>query len=384
MIAPAAPPLQPLPLLAATLAASLVVTWSATPLVKKIARRHNIMDHPDPRKTHRAPTPYLGGVAIFLGLLAGLLLSGAMTGEAFNTDMAAWALAGIGAIHLTGVIDDIKGTNPATKMAGQLVAAAALANLPGARFLALDLWSLFSSAEPPHFAMQMIAAAGSAILVLGATNAMNLIDGLDGLCGSLTAVAQLGFIAIALSILARDPKDGSALLALVLAVATLGACLGYLRWNWFPARLFMGDAGSLMLGYLVAMQAVLLASSAPAGRPGLCLLQSFGAVVVFGVPIADTTLAILRRKLQGQPIMSPDALHLHHLLRRKFTIPATVILLSLCGLACALMGVAIVIGWPSRWGAVGILGTGYAVALVVGYRVATRITPKAGPPPPGA
>ena len=182
--------------------------------------------------------------------------------------MGALMLAGIFAIHVTGVIDDVKGTNPTTKLAGQLVAAAALANLPGASLLARDIWSAFGVDSPPHFAVQMLAATGSAALVLGATNAMNLIDGLDGLCASLSCVAQAGFATIALYILARHPQDDGAKLALLLAIATFGANLGYLKWNWFPARIFMGDAGSLMLGYLVAMQAILLAGSSPPPKAG--------------------------------------------------------------------------------------------------------------------
>ena len=363
---------NPVFIISLAIGAGFATSLLVTAVARKVACRYGIMDHPDLRKTHRDPIPYLGGVGLFCGIFAGLFAAW-IAGDWPKPDRAAGLVAGsLLIIHATGLIDDIKGTKPTTKMTGQLLTAAVLWFLPGSSMLARDILIVGGLSDPPDFMVHAVSAAGSVALVLGATNAMNLIDGLDGLCASLSSVAQLGCAAIAISILGRNPEDAYAKLALLLSAATFGANLGYLKWNWFPARIFMGDAGSLLQGNLIAAQALLLASSAPQGRPGLCFLQSFGVVVVFGVPVADTALAILRRKLHGKPIMTPDALHLHHLLRRHFSVRVTVGILCLCAAGCSLMGVAVSVGWPSVWGALGIMTVGIGGAMAWGYWAATH------------
>ncbi len=373
MLLPAAPIPFSLTALGAALATGLAVALVATPSLRRLAIRLHIVDHPDERKVHRQPIPYLGGVALFLGITLGLVAA-YVAGAAANRDLWAWLGAGMLTIHITGLVDDVKGVNPTTKIAGQLVAAATLANLPGANLLAQDVLRVLGMHDPlPHFAVQMSAAAGATVLVLGATNAMNLIDGLDGLCASIAAIGHLGFAAIAVSVLDRNPHDASAQLALLLATASFGATLGYLKWNWHPAKIFMGDAGSLMLGYLVAAQIILLSTSAPSGQNGLCFLQGLGAVMVFGVPIADTALAFFRRKMHGKPLFSPDALHLHHLLRRRFSVRQTVVILTGCAVLAALAGIAVTTGWPSRMAAFGVAFGGLALAMALGYRAASKM-----------
>ena len=313
-----------LPTYAAVFAAAFAAALIATPIMRRIAIRQDIVDHPDlTRKLHARPIAYLGGLAIFLGWFAGVGMSYLLAPQqiAFEDQLLSvrgfplMFVIGAAVITFTGLVDDvIPDVQARQKIGGQLFAAAALTSTRVGIDLTETLYGLlglYPSATVVYFTATFLVA----FIVLGGCNAVNLIDGLDGLASGVVAIAMASFLAIA--VVAAFQPEGGALMAdhpnrMVMALATLGAIAGFLPFNWNPATIFMGDAGSLLLGFL-AVSAILLMGDV--GNYSLKLVTA--SLVVFAVPITDTSLAIVRRKLRGQPIFAPDSQHLHHLLRRS-------------------------------------------------------------------
>lgn len=348
---------------------AFVVTLLATPLIRRLALSHGIIDRPsESRKVHRLPVAYLGGVAVFLGLVAGILysyLAGAfpdmlgfhhtqyLVDGLYHAPVPFSVLLGLTIIMLVGLLDDVVGIQPHVKLGGQLIAAAALAyDDVGVRVAAglltpigqllgnekllfvMDLpfnLPLFGS----HLQLDVIYWAGTAIIalfVLGACNASNLIDGLDGLLTGVTAIAAAGLLVIALSMAVVDdgPRDAQ---RIILCLALLGACLGFLPHNFNPATIFLGDSGSLLLGFCSIVIVLTL------GDRGMTYLVVAG-LVIYAIPILDTVLAIIRRRLAGRAISDADDQHLHHMLKRAWGVKGAVFTLYGIGVGCAALGVA--------------------------------------------
>ncbi|MBG79587.1 MAG: hypothetical protein CMJ39_02610 [Phycisphaerae bacterium] len=325
-----------LPVLVLSYVAVLIVT----PLFRGLAIAIDVVDRPDVgRKIHKSATPYLGGLAVFFGILAGIAASYILIdGQPPEyRPLPVSIVGGMVAITFTGLADDVWGWDPRLKIAGQLVAAALLAlNDIGTRVAAGLLEYLFgvSSLEymiplvdVPFNVTEWIGTAIIAIFVLGGCNASNLIDGLDGLLSGTVAIIATGLLALSLAvavyltpvdvmiIASTMPEqmvaDEGATLAgarIVLCMALLGAVLGFLPYNFNPARIFLGDCGSLLLGYLCVVIILML------GEQGETHLVLAG-LIIFGIPIIDTILAIFRRKIQGISMSEPDAQHLHHVLK---------------------------------------------------------------------
>ncbi|MFA9476762.1 glycosyltransferase family 4 protein [Phycisphaerales bacterium AB-hyl4] len=305
--------------------AAFFVAIILTPIMRWAATRNGVVDWPDlKRKNHVQPVAYLGGVAIFLGWLVGVTLcyfiapqpngDGAITASLINFPMS--IILGAAAITLTGLFDDVYGISPRVKVGGQLFGAAALANEAVGLQLIESSIQLMGLPEMPGWVVYLLGTAVIAVFVLGGCNATNLLDGLDGLAAGVTAIAALGFLVIAGIIVLRtldSPGDASAWdpIRIVMCLAILGAVLGFLPYNFNPATIFMGDAGSLLLGYLSVATILMFAGTSN----GIVIVTA--ALIVFALPIADTALAIFRRKMQGKPIFSPDCHHIHHLLRRS-------------------------------------------------------------------
>lgn len=332
----------------AVLIAAFLVTLFATPIMRRLAVANGIVDRPiASRKIHRLPIAYLGGVAVFLGIMAGILVSylgirfdglvrfhdgAALTNDGTPFLVPPWIVIGITAIMIIGLIDDVAGVSPRVKIGGQLFAAAALAygnigvNLAkgvlsptlGALLNNPDLtWTLDLPESIPLLGgpleLDLIYWTGTAVIalfVLGGCNASNLIDGLDGLCSGVTAIAMLGFIAVGAMVIADERAAGELDSArLVLCLAVLGGCLGFLPHNFNPANIFLGDSGSLMLGFC---SVVVILTLGDKGRTDLVIAGLF----IYAVPILDTALAIVRRKMAGRSMSEPDSDHLHHMLKR--------------------------------------------------------------------
>lgn len=344
--------------------AAFLVTLLVTPLMRHLAVTHGIVDKPlEARKQHRIPVAYLGGLAVTCGLLAGIVFSylGPLISDylpfqlmvALDEDRqrpVPWSvLLGLALIMLTGLIDDVAKLDPRLKIAGQLLAAAALAmDDVGVRvaqgFLApvgklLGNESLLFNVPAPfmpsgHVEIDVVYWTGTAIIavfVLGACNASNLIDGLDGLLSGVTSIAAIGFLVIALGLAAM--QDGRLDAArVVLCLALLGACLGFLPHNFNPATIFLGDCGSLTLGYV---SIVIVLTLGDTGKTHLVV----AGLIIYAIPIIDTVLAILRRKLAGKPMSAADDQHLHHQLKRAFGVKGAVLALYGIGFIFAGLGV---------------------------------------------
>ncbi len=310
--------------------AAFIVTFLFTPVMRMVAIYYDIVDRPDGlRKMHRRPVAYLGGIAVFLGFLAGLSISQLVQWHHYVPTLPEHPIVPIpvwvGAmmVVLLGLYDDVYHISPYFKIVGQVLGAVALL----AAGVGTQITKMFVIAVTirlskrgydidPHTIDMLIYATSCCLtiaIVVFCCNAANLMDGLDGLCGGVTAIIALGFVALAVFI-ARYPltdNPGAApynvasdALRVVVALALLGATLGFVPFNFNPASIFMGDAGSLFLGFACALMIILLGE-----REARWLLA---AGVMFSLPVLDTALAFARRKLAGRRLFSADKQHLHH------------------------------------------------------------------------
>lgn len=353
--------------------AAFVVALAATPLMRKLAIRHGVIDRPSvSRKIHKMPVAYLGGVAVYLGIMAGVFFAllapfhGVFDSHVSSTSIGGgelqikpllWILAGLTVIMFCGLIDDVRGIDPRAKIAGMLFAAAALATqnvgvkvaggliFPIAQALGIGtivihdvptigfVIPLPGTAGFPIDVVYWVGTGVIAVFVLGACNASNLIDGLDGLLSGATSIAAGGLLIVALGLAVADdgPLDA---VRIVLCLALLGGCLGFLPHNFNPATIFLGDAGSLMLGYLTIVIVLTLGDT---GKTNLV----FAGLIIYAIPIIDTTLAIVRRKISGKKISDADDQHLHHMLKRALGVKGAVFVIYGIGLAFAVLGIAL-------------------------------------------
>ena len=299
----------------AGLAAAIAIVLAVTPLVRRLALRIGAVDRPGPRSVHRVPVPYLGGVAIFAGLCAGLgavatVRPGVLAGNGLS--LIGIALGGLFILAL-GVADDLgrlwvhrypwlgdaegRGLRPAAKLVGE-VAAALILCVCGLRIP--DIHRPLSANPCAYIMFGPVAQYALTVTwVVAITNAVNLIDGLDGLAAGVSAISAGTLLVVAV----LNPTMG---LAVVVAAVVLGASAGFLPFNFYPARIFMGDAGALLLGF--ALSAVSLIE--PLKSPTVVTLAL--PILALGVPILDTGLAILRRLGRRQLVGSADRAHVHH------------------------------------------------------------------------
>jgi len=352
------------------LVVAFMVTLLTTPIMRRLAVKHGVIDRPtEARKVHRIPIAYMGGVSVYLGLLAAILFSystplhGLITMHPSKYGDVGFLpggvpisiVIGMTVIMLVGLLDDVLKISPRVKLGGQLFAAAALAvedvgvKVAGAIVpLAKSMGAptlLVNGVETLGFTIQIsgqpiaidfvywIGTAIIAIFVLGACNASNLIDGLDGLLSGTTAIASLGLLVVALTLAAADdgPRDAS---RVILCLALLGACLGFLPHNFNPATIFLGDAGSLLLGYCTIVIVLTLGDT---GKTHLVL----AGLIIYAVPIIDTTLAIIRRKVSGKRISDADDQHLHHMLKRALGVKGAVLVLYGIAAGFGVLGIAL-------------------------------------------
>ncbi|MBK9519308.1 MAG: undecaprenyl/decaprenyl-phosphate alpha-N-acetylglucosaminyl 1-phosphate transferase [Anaeromyxobacter sp.] len=284
---------------AATVAfiSSTLVGAVATPMVRELAHRYGALDHGlTSRKIHGRPVPRLGGIAIVLAFfapLAALFFVSSEVGRRFWSDSTtALALFGGGlAIAALGILDDLRGCNAKTKFFVQFAVSAAM------------YWAGFRIDQVSHpfgppISLGLFALPFTMFWIAGVINAMNLIDGLDGLAGGVA------FIAVA-TIFTLAAVRGDALM-LLFAAALGGAILGFLLYNFNPATIFMGDTGSMFLGFVLATAAIRTSSKSTTA------VAIVVPILALGIPISDTLLAIGRRAVRGAPLFSADRGHLHH------------------------------------------------------------------------
>jgi UDP-GlcNAc:undecaprenyl-phosphate/decaprenyl-phosphate GlcNAc-1-phosphate transferase len=271
-----------------------------TPLVKKFAVKVGAVDVPNARKVHTRVMPRLGGLGIFLAFLLSLLAilpfvpDGIVSSRDINF-IAAFLIGGT-LITLIGALDDRFDLNAKLKFLAQIAVACMVVFAFDIRvdFVNVPFQDAYSSLEG------WISIPLTIFWIVGVTNAINLIDGLDGLAAGVSGIA-IGTISV-MSLLMGNYMV--AMLCLVL----LGSIIGFLFFNFHPAKIFMGDTGSLFLGFCLAMLSML-------GFKQIAIVSFITPLIIIGVPLSDTFFAIIRRKLQKKPIFSPDKGHLHHCLR---------------------------------------------------------------------
>ena len=310
-------------------AVAAVVTIALTPLARKLAIKLDAIDYPSARRVNMLPVPRMGGVAIFGGILAALAVAG------FGVYAIGWVdpfidyngievnywgvLLGTVLIFLVGAVDDVVDLNPKAKMLGQIVAACVVAGSG----------LLFSSIHNPfgegYIEFGWVAYPLTVFYLVAFANVINLIDGLDGLAAGITGISAITILLFAV----LTGRFDAALFSVIL----VGVCAGFLKSNFFPASIFMGDSGALLLGFSLGIISLFAVA-----RSAL-FVSLLVPILAAGVPILDTFFAIVRRKREHRPIDEADKGHIHHrLMRAGFSQRATVLimwawtaLLAACG-----------------------------------------------------
>jgi UDP-GlcNAc:undecaprenyl-phosphate GlcNAc-1-phosphate transferase len=298
--------MERLPLYLGAFAASLALAWLLTPLMLRLAIRLQVLDHPGERKAQTSPTPYLGGVAIVLAFSATVLGAAAALRPSAGLGALAAVLTAAVLLALVGLVDDLRGLGPAIRLALE-VAAGVLVWRTGPGLLA---------GGPEGLDLLL-----TVIWVVGIANAINLLDNMDGLSAGVTAIASASFFALA-------AVNGQYLVA-ALAAALTGCALGFLRHNFHPATIYMGDAGSLFLGFMLAFLATRI-------RPDTdhSLWPLLVPVLVMGVAIFDTSLVTVARLRHGRSPLQGGRDHVsHRLVWIGLPVPVAVGLIYATGIA---------------------------------------------------
>ncbi|MBS4204761.1 glycosyltransferase family 4 protein [Lederbergia citrea] len=292
-----------------------------TPLVKKLAITFKITDAPNHRKIHNKIMPRLGGLAIYISFMIGLLVS-------HQHDPHLWAImVGSLIIVITGILDDIFELSARYKLLGQLFAAT-VAILGG---FELEFINLPFGGE---LQFGFLSVPLTILWIVGITNAINLIDGLDGLAAGVSSIAL-----ITLSIMAFIMGDA---FVVTISLILLGSTLGFLLYNFHPAKIFMGDTGALFLGYMIAILSLL-------GFKNVTFFSLVIPVIILGVPISDTIFAIIRRIINNQPLSAADQHHLHHrLLSSGFSHRQAVVIIYAVAVMFGLT--AVIFSMATIWG----------------------------------
>ena len=275
---------------------ALLVVVLLTPAVGGMARLLGVVDPPGGRRLNRSPVPRLGGLALFLGIVVPSLAFLHLGRETRGL------LLGAAVAVTVGAIDDFRGLRWFEKLGGQIVAAA----IPTGFGIWVDRFTFPFLGV--HSLPGWVGVPLTILWIVAIMNMVNFLDGLDGLAAGVAAIAGLTFAIIALSLAKPD--------AAVMSAIVFGACVGFLRHNFYPARIFMGDSGALLLGFVLAAVSVqgLLKTAAT--------VALFFPLLVLAVPIVDTTFVVARRLKHGESVFEGDQAHLHHrFLRRGFSQP---------------------------------------------------------------
>ena len=309
-------------------AASFVLSAGLTPFVRRLATRWGVVDYPSERKVHTQPTARLGGAAIFIGWLIPVLVvvsfKDAHWVKFFGSGRLTLGVVGTATLMFAlGVYDDFRGATARLKLPVQIFAAVVL-YLIGIRI------ENVSNPLNSTLALGVFALPATVLWIVGITNAVNLTDGIDGLAAGVSALTALvmGF--------AAHYGGSTETLGILYAVPVAGAALGFLIYNFPPASIFMGDCGSLFLGFTLATISLL------SSRKGHAAVAVFVPLIVFGVPVTDTALAMLRRYLTGRSLFEADRRHVHHILLERGVSPRHTLLI-LYGASALLGGAALLL-----------------------------------------
>ena len=304
-------------------AVACVVSLLVTPAVILLAKRTGALDKPDARKVHKKPIPRIGGLAIYAGFMAAVIFVAIKFGldAEMVRETVGLVLSGSLIVAL-GLIDDYKNLPAKIKLLGQIGAAAVLVAAFDVRI------DFITDPFGDYIYLEWFAVPATMFWLVGLTNTVNLIDGLDGLAAGVSAIASFTIMLIAL--------EQDFILVAVLTAALAGAALGFLKYNFNPAQIFMGDTGSMFLGFMLA------GISVTGAVKSVATIALVVPVFALGLPILDTTFAIVRRVRGGVPIFKPDKGHLHHrLLSVGFTQRQAVLLMYVISALFGLSAIAL-------------------------------------------
>lgn len=337
------------------LVAAAAVTYLLTPLARELALKWRVVAAVRDRDVHATPTPLLGGLAMVGGLLAGLILASKlpMMSAVFDGGQTPIALlSGVAIIVALGIVDDKWGLDAPTKLAGQVLAAGVMA-FQGIAIIWLPIGGTFVL-DP------LTSVLFTVLIVLISINAINFVDGLDGLAAGIVLVAAGAFFGYAYLLSVESGLDRATLATLV-SVLLVGMCAGFLPHNYAPARIFMGDTGSMLLGLLLAAATITLSgqmdpSALSTGAILPTLLPILLPIAVMAIPLVDLLLAVVRRTRAGRNPFAPDKQHLHHrLLEMGHSHRRAVVLMYAWTALVAGTAVAVAfVPWPYALGGFGV------------------------------
>ena len=304
-------------------AAAFIVALIVTPAVILLAKKTGAMDAPNARKVHKKPVPRIGGLAIYAGFMAAIIFTAVkfgLDGEQLK-ETVGLVLSGSLIVGL-GLVDDYKNLPARVKLAGQIVAAVILVLLFDVRI------DFVTDPFGDFFYLDRFAVPVTVFWLVGLTNTVNLIDGLDGLAAGVASIASITIMFVAL--------DQNLTLVAVLTASLAGAAVGFLKYNVNPAEIFMGDTGSMFLGFMLA------GISVTGSVKSVATIALIVPIFALALPILDTTFAIVRRFRGGVPIFKPDKGHLHHrLLSVGFTQRQAVLLMYVISALFGLSAIAL-------------------------------------------
>lgn len=302
------------------------ITIISTPVIAKFAVNKEVVDKPGLHKTHRNPKPLLGGVAIFIGFAIAVLLFLPVDKKLISLVLATVVLL------ITGLLDDLYNIKPIFKLAGQAIAASVI--VLGNTYLYAVLINYFNKFNIPGFIVLALIIGWIVLMI----NAFNLIDGLDGLAVGTATVIFMAMVVVSII-------EGARLSILGVQLVGLGACLGFLLYNFYPAKIFMGDTGSMLLGFILATTHLFTIKFPFSSQLVL------GSMFIFAYPALDISYAIFRRLSNNRSIFVADKGHIHHiLLSFGLSVRKTVLLIYLINLAFAALAVVLLlIDLPARY-----------------------------------
>lgn len=297
-----------------TFLTSLILTH----LMIKISKNMNIMDIPNERSVHKKPTPLLGGIAIFLSFLFGFILFGNQNPLMISILIASFL------ILLLGIFDDIKPIKARYKFVIHILVALIVVFYGGLKLTHVDIFGLSLN-------FKWMSPYVTILIIVGIINAVNLIDGLDGLCAGISSIY---FLTIGVIALILNKFNG---LDIILSFIMLGSTLGFLVFNYPPAKIFMGDTGSTFLGLMISVIMLL-------GFKTVTLTSLLIPLVLLILPITDTLFAIIRRALNKKPIGQADKEHIHHQLLKHLSTRKTILVIYVVDLIFSVVSIFYAIG----------------------------------------
>lgn len=337
-------------------AVAIIVTIALTPVAKRIAIATDAIDYPDNRRVNTSPTPRMGGIALFGGMVAScvVIIVGSWLFDwidpfrTYSTTNVNFPLLGLGVfiIFCVGIVDDIKGLKATIKLVGQIIAATVCAS---SGLLLSNIQNPFI--EGAFIEFGWLSYPITIFYLVAFANIINLIDGLDGLASGISGISA-GTIFVFAAFAGRID-------AAIFAVIIVGVCIGFLRYNHHPASIFMGDSGSLLLGTALGIVSLLAVARST------LFISLLVPIMAAGVPITDTAVAIIRRKRAHQRVDQPDRGHIHHrLLNAGFSQQGTMVIM--CAWTAALSVCAIVLAESDGLWRVGAI---LAAAIITAYAI---------------